>query len=41
MTEFGYIGIDFGPTNIKAGLFDGRGGLLRLEKLPTPTVPDA
>lgn len=41
MTEFGYIGIDFGTTNIKAGLFDGRGGLLRLEKLPTPTVPDA
>ena len=35
-----YIGLDFGTTHVKAGLFDGDGTLLQLERVPTPTQPD-
>ena len=34
-----YIGLDFGTTHVKAGLFDGDGTLLQLERVPTPPPP--
>lgn len=36
----GCIGLDFGTTHIKAGLFDQAGKRIRLEKVPTPQTRD-
>ena len=36
----GCIGLDFGTTHIKAGLFDQAGKRIRLEKVPTPQARD-
>ena len=35
-----YVGIDFGTTNLKAGLFTDDGRQLRLERVPTPARQD-
>lgn len=35
MSEFGYLGIDLGGTNCRAGLVDGRGNLLESQALPS------
>lgn len=36
-----YVGIDFGTTHVKAGLFDEAGRQLALERVPTPTRNDS